>query len=76
LELLVGTCQVAAGERLWEGDAGFALKGLVEELQNEEVYLESCGFRQALEIVRHYLAITPLRPGTSSRGPASSTRSL
>jgi ATP-dependent helicase/nuclease subunit B len=71
LELLVETCQAAAGERLWEGDAGFALKGLIEELQNEGAYLESCSFRQALEIVRNYLAVTPLRAGIRSAGRLS-----
>ncbi len=62
LQAVVAACEGAAGDALWQGEAGEELGRLADELQAEAPRLSDCSFAGAAAIVRRHLMSAPLRP--------------
>ncbi len=61
LEMLIQSCELAAGPVLWNGEDGEILRSLVDDLKSEAGTLAPCSFAAAATLLRYYLSVTPFR---------------
>ena len=62
VEVLVQALELLAGNRIWTGDAGRSLWGVVSMLKQESIFLDECDLARASTIITHMLQTTALRP--------------
>ncbi|MGH6820226.1 MAG: hypothetical protein ACREDU_05120, partial [Methylocella sp.] len=61
LDMLVRSCELAAGPAFWEGEEAEPLRLLVEDIQREAGTIASCSFKSAAFFLWHRLQVTPFR---------------